>query len=45
MPLTPNSAALAYLASQAGMPRLQLADGQTIDRPHPEWILFQLRWR
>jgi hypothetical protein len=27
------------------MPRLQLADGQTIDRPHPEWILFQLRWR
>jgi len=51
MPLTPNSAALAYLAlptscvGPAGMPRLQLADGQTIDRPHPEWILFQLRWR
>ena len=45
MALSPNSAALAYLASQAGMPRLQLPDGRTLDRPHPEWLLHQLRWR
>ena len=45
MALSPNSAILAYLASQGGLPRLQLPDGQVIDRPHPEWILFQLRWR
>ena len=45
MPLAPNSAALAYLASQAGMPRLQLPDGRTLDQPHPEWLLHQLRWR
>ena len=45
MPLSPNSAALAYLASQAGMPRLQLPDGRTLDQPHPEWLLHQLRWR
>ena len=45
MPLSPNSAALAYLASQAGMPRLQLPDGRTLNQPHPEWLLHQLRWR
>jgi hypothetical protein len=45
MALSPNSAVLAYLAGQGGMPRLELPDGQAIDRPHPEWILFQLRWR
>jgi hypothetical protein len=45
MSLSPNSAALAILASQAGMPRLRLPDGRTIDRPHTEWLLFQLRWR
>jgi hypothetical protein len=27
------------------MPRLSLPDGRTIDRPHPEWLLHQLRWR
>lgn len=45
MPLTPNSAALAYLASQTGMPRPRFPDGQTIDQPHPEWVLFRLPWR
>ena len=45
MPLTPNSAAFFSLASQAGVPRLELPDGRTIDRPHPEWLLHQLRWR
>ncbi|MGO9598111.1 MAG: hypothetical protein ACLP7Q_08975 [Isosphaeraceae bacterium] len=45
MALSPNSAILAYLASQGGLPRLELPDGQVIDRPAPEWILFQLRWR
>ena len=43
--LAPNSAALAYLGALAGLPRLQLPDGRTIDRPHPEWLLHQLRWR
>jgi hypothetical protein len=45
MPLSPNSAALAYLAGQAGLPRLQLPDGRTLDLPHAEWLLHQLRWR
>jgi hypothetical protein len=27
------------------MPRLQLPDGRTLDRPHSEWLLHQLRWR
>jgi hypothetical protein len=27
------------------MPRLQLPDGRTLDLPHPEWLLHQLRWR
>src|SRR4051812_10375478 len=45
MPLAPNSAALAYLATQAGMPRLKLPDGRSLEMPHPEWLLHQLRWR
>jgi hypothetical protein len=45
MPLSPNSAALAYLASVVGMPRISLPGGQTLDRPHHEWLLHQLRWR
>src|SRR5262249_50624990 len=45
MSLSPNSAAMAYLGSQAGMPRLQLLDGRTLDRPHHEWLVYQLRWR
>lgn len=45
MPLTPNSAVLNFLAFQAGVPRLELPDGRTIDQPHPEWLLHQLRWR
>jgi hypothetical protein len=45
MALTPNSAALAYLGVVAGLPRLQLPDGRSIDRPHPEWLMHQLRWR
>jgi hypothetical protein len=45
MALSPNSAALAYLGALAGLPRLQLPDGRAIDRPHPEWLVQQLRWR
>src|SRR4051794_16640872 len=45
MALTPNSAALAHLGALAGLPRLRLPDGRTIDAPHPEWLLHQLRWR
>lgn len=45
MPLTPNSAALFFLAGQAGMPRLTLPDGRTLDQPHHEWSANQLRWR
>jgi hypothetical protein len=45
MPLSPNSATFAYLACQAGVPRLELPDGRTIDQPHPEWLMHQLRWR
>jgi hypothetical protein len=45
MALTPNSAALSFLAGQGGLPRVQLPDGRTINGPHPEWILHQLRWR
>jgi hypothetical protein len=45
MPLSPNSAAMFYMASQAGMPRLTLPDGRTIDQPHHEWLVNQLRWR
>lgn len=45
MPLSPNSAALFYLAGQAGMPRLTLPDGRTLEGPHHEWVANQLRWR
>ena len=45
MPLSPNSAVLASLAYQAGMPRLELPDGRKIEEPHLEWLLHQLRWR
>jgi hypothetical protein len=45
MALSPNSATMAYLTSQAGMPRLLLPDGRSIPEPHPEWLLHQLRWR
>src|SRR3954467_2457197 len=45
MALSPNSAAMAYLGALAGLPRLQLPDGRMIDRPPPEWLLPQLRWR
>ena len=36
---------MAYLGALAGLPRLQLPDGRKIDRPHPEWLMHQLRWR
>ncbi|WP_165221876.1 hypothetical protein [Aquisphaera insulae] len=45
MALAPNSAVLAYLNGPAGIPRLKLPDGRVVDRPHPEWLMHQLRWR
>jgi hypothetical protein len=45
MALSQNSAAMVLLAGYGGVPRLQLPDGRTLDRPHPEWLLHQLRWR
>ncbi|QEH38658.1 hypothetical protein OJF2_72640 [Aquisphaera giovannonii] len=45
MALAPNSAILACMNGPAGMPRLKLPDGRIVDRPHPEWLMHQLRWR
>jgi hypothetical protein len=45
MRFAPHAAALAHLGFPGAMPRFELADGRVIDRPHPEWLTHQLRWR
>lgn len=40
LPLSPGT-----FGSAAGMPRIELSDGRILDRPHPEWVRHQLRWR
>jgi hypothetical protein len=43
--IAPNSAANEYLATVGGIPKMTLPGGEEIERPHREWLLYQLRWR